>query len=99
MTIKQIILLVVRFLGFAILWYIVAQILLGITYGLINVFTQDHDHQSLAVEEQSVHIAAEFLNSPAPAVIFILSLVVALGVSTLQTLSKMKQYRLENTEK
>ena len=96
MTTKQKILLVVRFVLFTGLWYVLAQIVLGLIYGFV-FFEPSHDPNT-SVEEQMVAYFEGFVNSPAPIVIFILSLVIALGISTLQTLSKIRQYRQAITE-
>ncbi|MCY3626124.1 MAG: hypothetical protein OXG88_00575 [Gammaproteobacteria bacterium] len=88
MTTKQKVLLVVRFWLFFVLWYVVAQIALGLLSGFM--FLGSHDYQMVSQEELMIHFLEDFFNSSAPVIIGILSLVFAIGVSTLQTLSKSK---------
>lgn len=96
-TAKQKIFLILRFIGFAFFWYLVAQIVLGALAGFIFFSGSDH-HQFSSQEELMTHFFEEFFNSGAPIVIIILSLIVSLGVSTLQTLKKIKQYKQENSK-
>jgi len=46
-----------------------------------------------------MHYLEDFLSSPAPLIIGILSLVVAIGIATMQTLNKIKKYKEENEMK
>lgn len=94
-TVKQKIFLTLRFVGLAFFWYLVSQIVLGALTGFIFVFGSDY--QSHSQEEIMIHFFEDFFNSGAAITIIILSLIVSLGVSTLQTLSKIKQYKQENS--
>ncbi len=95
-TAKQKIFLALRFVGFCFFWYIVAQIVLGVLAGLIYFSGSEYHFHSQ--EEQMIHFFEDFFNSGAAIVILTLSLIVSLGLSTLQTLHKIKKYKQENSQ-
>lgn len=93
MTKKQKILLVARFCGFFVLWYVVVQIVLGAMYGFIYLFNHGHEHEMLTNDERMIHFMEDFQGSTASIVIVVLSLVVSVGLLTWQTMNKIKKYK------
>lgn len=93
MTNKQKLLLVVRFCGFFVLWFVVAQIVFGALYGIVYLFNHGHEHEMLTNDERVIHFMEDFQGSTASIVIVVLSLVFSVSISAWQTINKIKKYK------